>query len=1798
MPSFVALAVALSAVSLLPAAEEDRNVEMCMQIAMQIAGLDPTTPDWNCGDSVMTPTCLDKAYVVAREGLVCAQEYSTAKQLKVFSMEALSTPTQSKATYECLYEKMKTCESSDEDVFCKDTHSCLEQVRCVMTQFNFCMKDDVWPVDKLRSKAEMAAFDVKPFTDCVRNTVDDRCDGEYGSPCGIAVSFDCGVSKDLFPYFTSDAVPFFSHSASPDCVKQSHAACLDGADFCSKESSVDLCLSQLKCTMEGINQCADYKFISPELIPTGMLTDVDCLSNFMQVCYTNTEHFWTDSTGYRHYHTDRTFDGICAASKALYCTTAKPAMEKLKTDLKECVSEVKDTCGFGEPSKDWACAKMEGNSAMTTECYKMSSCALRSATQCINDAILLFFPDKPTTPVALPTSSPATAAPVTLAPPSVPAAEEDRNVEMCMQTAMQTADLDPTTPDWNCGDSVLSPMCLDKAYVAARQGLVCVQEYSTAKQLKVFSMEALSTPTQSKATYECLYEKMKTCESSDEDVFCKDTHSCLEQVRCVMTQFNFCMKDDVWPVDKLRSKAEMAAFDVEPFTDCIRDNADRCDGAGSFGGNQVGVSVSDVCVAAVSFDCGVSKDLFPYFTSDAVPFFSHSASPDCVKQSHAACLDGEVFCGAESSIALCLSQLKCTMEGINQCADYKFISPELIPTGMLTDVDCLSSFDELCKVRTVHQTSWGTTYKTYDFDTICVASKALYCTTAKPAMEKLKTDLKECVSEVKDTCGFGEPSKDWACAKMEGNSAMTTECYKMSSCALRSATQCINDAILLFFPDKVAQLSLSDAPPTSSPLSPDRHTATPTSSPVVSSLSPDQHTATPTASPVVSSLSPDQHTATPTASPVVSSLSPDQHTATPTASPVVSSLSPDQHTATPTASPVVSSLSPDRHTETPTASPDKPTTPVVLPTSSPATAAPATLAPPSVPAEVEDRNVEMCMKTAMQTADLDPTTPDWNCGDSVLSPMCLDKAYVAARQGLVCVQEYSAAKQLKVFSMEALSTPTQSKATYECLYEKMKTCESSDEDMFCKDTHSCLEQVRCVMTQFNFCMKDDVWPVDKLRSKAEMAAFDVKPFTDCVSTTVRERCYKVDDAGYPESACVAAVSFDCGVSKDLFPYFTSDAVPFFSHSASPDCVTQSHEACLDGAEFCSADASVDLCLSQLKCTMEGFNQCADYKFISPELIPTGMLTDVDCLSNFMQVCYTNTEHFWTDSTGYRHYHTDRTFDGICAASKALYCTTAKPAMEKLKTDLKECVSEVKDTCGFGEPSKDWACAKMEGNSAMTTECYKMSSCALRSATQCINDAILLFFPDKPTTPVALPTSSPATAAPATLAPPSVPAAEEDRNVEMCMKTAMQTADLDPTTPDWNCGDSVLSPMCLDKAYVAAREGLVCVQEYSTAKQLKVFSMEALSTPTQSKETYECLYEKMKTCESSDEDVFCKDTHSCLEQVRCVMTQFNFCMKDDVWPVDKLRSKAEMAAFDVEPFTDCVRNTVDDRCDGKYGSACGIAVSFDCGVSKDLFPYFTSGAVPFFSHSASPECVTQSHAACLDGAGFCSKDSSVDLCLSQLKCTMEGINQCADYKFISPELIPTGMLTDVDCLSSFVPLCGKKYDFDAICAASKALYCTTAKPAMEKLKTDLKECVSEVKDTCGFGEPSKDWACAKMEGNSAMTTECYKMSSCALRSATQCINDAILLFFPDAPEQAAAGAADMSSDSDSTSTGVWIGVAVGAVVLLLAGVGGVIMYTRKASKPKTEDLAFEDFTNEVLYRADAEEANEMGEAALL
>ena len=822
MPSFVALAMALSAVSLLPATVEDRNVEMCMKTAMQTADLDPTTSDWNCGGSVLSPTCLDKTYIAAREGLVCVQEYSTAKQLKLFSMEALSTPTQSKATYECLYEKMKTCESSDEDVFCKDTHSCLEQVRCVMTQFNFCMKDDVWPVDKLRSKAEMAAFDVKPFTDCVRNTVDDRCDGKYGSPCGIGVSFDCGVSKDLFPYFTNDAVPFFSHSASPECVKQSHAACLDGADFCSKDSSVDLCLSQLKCTMEGINQCADYKFISPELIPTGVLTDVDCLSSFDQLCETVTPRSYTytnyNGFSYTRYYTDRTFDGICAMSKALYCTTAKPAMEKLKTDLKECVSEVKDTCGFGEPSEDWACANMQGNAAMTTGCYKMSSCALRSATQCINDAILLFFPDKPTTPVALPTSSPATAAPVTLAPPSVPATAEDRNVEMCMQTAMQTAGLDPTTPDWNCGGSVMTPTCLDKTYIAAREGLVCVQEYSTAKQVKLFSMEALSTPTQSKATYECLYEKMKTCESSDEDVFCKDTHSCLEQVRCVMTQFNFCMKDDVWPVDKLRSKAEMAAFDVKPFTDCVRNTvADRCDG-----------KYGSACGIAVSFDCGVSQDLFPYFTSDAVPFFSHSASPECVKQSHAACLDGAEFCSKDSSVDLCLSQLKCTMEGINQCANYKFISPELIPTGMLTDVDCLSNFRQLCETVTTveynYTSYYGYNYTNYytdrTFDGICAMSKALYCTTAKPAMEKLKTDLKECVSEVKDTCGFGEPSEDWACAKMHDNSAMTTECYKMSSCALRSATQCINDAILLFFPDERSRLAVvpkTDAPPTALP---------------------------------------------------------------------------------------------------------------------------------------------------------------------------------------------------------------------------------------------------------------------------------------------------------------------------------------------------------------------------------------------------------------------------------------------------------------------------------------------------------------------------------------------------------------------------------------------------------------------------------------------------------------------------------------------------------------------------------------------------------------------------------------------------------------------------------------------------------------------------------------------------------------------------------------------------------------------------------------------------------------------
>ena len=384
---------------------EDNVLSECMTAAMQAAGLDPTSPDWNCGGSVMSPTCLDKTHIAARQSLACVQEYSTAKQLKVFSMEALSTPTQSKATYECLYEKMKTCGFTEGEAFCKDTHSCLEQVRCVMTQFNLCMGEAVWPVDQLKSEATMTGVNVRPFNDCVEHTARTTC-GRFqwgaasrhhieGSACAIGATFDCGLKKGLFPFFTSDAVPVFKRSASPECVTQSHAACLNGATFCSHDTPVDVCLSQLKCTLQGINQCADYKFVTPELIPTGMLTDVDCLSSFDTLCRQTKEHTYTFTTRYNYtyhgaYH-ERTFDPVCAASKALYCTTAKPAMEKLKTDLKECVSQVKE-CGFDQPPQYWACAKMQGNSAMTTGCYKMSSCALRSATQCINDAMRLTLP--------------------------------------------------------------------------------------------------------------------------------------------------------------------------------------------------------------------------------------------------------------------------------------------------------------------------------------------------------------------------------------------------------------------------------------------------------------------------------------------------------------------------------------------------------------------------------------------------------------------------------------------------------------------------------------------------------------------------------------------------------------------------------------------------------------------------------------------------------------------------------------------------------------------------------------------------------------------------------------------------------------------------------------------------------------------------------------------------------------------------------------------------------------------------------------------------------------------------------------------------------------------------------------------------------------------------------------------------------------------------------------------------------------------------------------------------------------
>ena len=338
------------------------DLTKCAQKAMEAAGFDEYTGDFNCGDSPLAANCQRKTGQMVASGLSCLQEYTAMGDIAFFNLPALSSPDKSRDAYECLLNKMLDC---DVGVVCDDTFKCVDEFRCAATAVNTCLKADVFPIADMKTSEQMLGYNYEPFNSCM-----DKSGGSASDEMSeVSNFFDCGISSGLLKDFTNGQVKMFLNVPNYQCMGKKITACQKPVE-CKLEAgdTPDKCALQVKCMGEGINECAGYDLIPTRFIPSSVKQTADCTQSYMALC------------GQR----DGTIDKDCAVQKSLMCSVQGEHIEALKSELSTCEDNVVK-CVNSDPN---ACS-----GDFDEACFDLINCVAHGGMKCVNQAIVVALPN-------------------------------------------------------------------------------------------------------------------------------------------------------------------------------------------------------------------------------------------------------------------------------------------------------------------------------------------------------------------------------------------------------------------------------------------------------------------------------------------------------------------------------------------------------------------------------------------------------------------------------------------------------------------------------------------------------------------------------------------------------------------------------------------------------------------------------------------------------------------------------------------------------------------------------------------------------------------------------------------------------------------------------------------------------------------------------------------------------------------------------------------------------------------------------------------------------------------------------------------------------------------------------------------------------------------------------------------------------------------------------------------------------------------------------------------------------------
>ena len=343
------------------------DLTKCAQKALEAAGFDENTGDFNCGDSPLAANCQRKAGQLIATGLSCVQEYTAMGDIAFFNLPALSSPDKTRDAFDCLLNEMLDC---DVGVRCDGTFECMDQFTCGATAVNTCLKADIFPLADMKTSEQMLGYDFEPFNDCMDSK---NCNGDSSNQariCQVSNFFDCGISSGLLKDYTKGQIKMFLNVPNTQCMNDKIGACITSKD-CQLDSSntPDQCIMQATCIGDVVNECAGYDLIPTRFFPSSVKQTVDCTQSYIGLCPGD----------------DGMIDKECAVQKALMCAVFQGEhIEALKSDLSSCQDNVVK-CVNSDPN---ACA-----GDFDEACFDMINCAAHGGMKCVNDAIQVALPN-------------------------------------------------------------------------------------------------------------------------------------------------------------------------------------------------------------------------------------------------------------------------------------------------------------------------------------------------------------------------------------------------------------------------------------------------------------------------------------------------------------------------------------------------------------------------------------------------------------------------------------------------------------------------------------------------------------------------------------------------------------------------------------------------------------------------------------------------------------------------------------------------------------------------------------------------------------------------------------------------------------------------------------------------------------------------------------------------------------------------------------------------------------------------------------------------------------------------------------------------------------------------------------------------------------------------------------------------------------------------------------------------------------------------------------------------------------